>query len=144
MTRACRSLLPSQNSLDDESKKSSNREVTRVLLRALGCDCDARKPGFDRLLDLFVELPRVLAGGFDRLADDHPDRAGLFQETAPRPECAGIVRQRHHALAGCDRKHGATEPELARLARNHPGSFREDDDPQAVLEPRLALFDHLV
>src|ERR1700676_3584568 len=97
--------------------------------------CNAREPRFDCLLHFLVKFPGVLAGGFDGIADDHANRAGLFQEAAPWPECPGVVRQRHHALAGGDREHRAAGTELARVTRNHPGAFRKDDDPKSVPKP---------
>src|SRR5258708_18939386 len=105
---------------------------------------DSREAGLDGLLHFLVEFPRLLAGGFDRLTDDHADRARFLQEAAPRPEGAGVVGQRHHALAGWNREHRAAHPELASVSGDYPSAFRKDDDPQTVPEPCLTLVDHLV
>ena len=86
-----------------------------------------------------------LPSGRIGFADDDADRAGLFNEPAPRPVCAGIVRQRHHQLAGGGGEQGAAHSRiLARLPRRHARALRKDDDPQPIGKPRLALFDHLV
>src|SRR6202040_3732044 len=98
---------------------------------------DSREPSLDGLLHFLVEFPRLLAGGFDRLADDHADRARLFSQPASRPVRAGIVGQRHDALAGFDREQRAAHPELASVSGDYPSAFRKDDDPQTVPEPGL-------
>src|SRR6185312_15669112 len=105
---------------------------------------DAGEACFDGLLHFLVQFPGLLAGGRDGLADDYPDRTRLFDEATPRPKPAGVMRQRHHALTRRDREQRAAHSELARIAGDHPGTFRKNDDPQTVGEARLALFDHLI
>src|SRR5450432_2519029 len=114
------------------------RRLSRRRLR------DSREAGFDRLPHFLVELTGILALRFDRLADHDPDRARFLQEPAPWPEGARVMRQRHHTFARGDREQRAAHAELAGFTCDHPRAFRKDDDPQAVLEPLLALINHLI
>src|SRR5208337_4499 len=106
--------------------------------------CNPREPRLDGLAGFFGEIARVLSRRENRLADDHANRARLFQDTAPRPKSAGIVREGHDELARGDGQECAAHAELAGPARHHARALREDDDPEAVREPRLALLEHLI
>src|SRR5580698_1227682 len=105
---------------------------------------NTRKPGFDRSSDLIVELARILAGGRDRFADDHANDSGLLEEPTPDPKVGGVVRQGYHELARFGRQQRSAHAVFARFPRHDAGSFRKNNDPEAVGQALFPLFDDLV
>src|SRR5688500_8985227 len=97
----------------------------------------------DPPFDLGVERFGADVAGCQRRTDAYGYQTRILEKRIARPAFTGVMRDGHRGYAGLHGEPRATRLIAAVCAGRRPRAFRENDDREALLQPRPSLFQRL-